>query len=120
MDTGVYLGGWALCTCAAFGCWAGENAAQYTRSCEPTQIDEDKVITLKQDIYAPLGKAGIEPEEIIEKLQRAVFPYEVILLKNEKNLTDALSKVENIRDELLPQMGARDLHLLKNRLRSGV
>jgi len=76
-------------------------------------IDVNKVAELKKDIYAPLGKSGIEPEVIIQKLQKTIFPYEVIILKKEKTLTEALRQVENIRDELVPQMGARDLHYLK-------
>ena len=113
IDPGVYMGGWALCTCAAFGCWAGENAGKYANSCQPPQIDKDRAIALKQNVYAPLGKVGLDPEEVIKQVQKAVFPYDVIVLKSEKNLTNALSQVEAIRDEILPKLGARDPHYLR-------
>ncbi len=112
-DTGVYMGGWALCTCAAFGCWAGQNAGKYAASSESSQLDADKIAAFKQKIYAPLGKNGPDLEEVIRKVQNAVFPYEVIILKKAKNLTAALGQVEAIRDEVLPQMGDTDPHYLR-------
>jgi succinate dehydrogenase / fumarate reductase flavoprotein subunit len=113
MDPGLYMGGWALSTCAAFGCWAGENAGKYATKTKSSDIDDGQVTNLKQGIYAPLCKNGKEPEEIIQKLQKTIIPYNVTLLKNEKNLKLALKEVEDIRDNQMPLMGARDLHELK-------
>ena len=110
MDPGIYFSGWSICKCAAFGRWAGESAASYANSCVPFRIDEGKVMEVKKAVYAPLGKIGIDPEETLMELQRTIFP--VFILKNEPNLKRALRKVESIRDELLPQMGAKDLHQL--------
>ena len=112
IDPGIYFGGWSICKTAAFGRWAGESAASYakSKSSVPVRVDEGEVIARKGDIYAPLGKTGIDPEEALTELQRAIFP--VFILKNESNLKGALSKVESIRDDLLPKMGASDLHHL--------
>lgn len=112
IDPGIYFGGWSICKTAAFGRWAGESAASYakSKSSVPVQVDESEVMARKRDIYAPLGKIGIDPEEALTELQKAIFP--VFILKNESNLKRALFKVESIRDELLPQMGASDLHHL--------
>jgi len=110
MDPGIYFGGWSVCKTAAFGRWAGESAIKYAESHKPLLIDEGKIMELKTALYAPLGKAGIDPEEVLRELQEIIFP--VVILKNQTNLQNALLKVEHIRDELLPQMGARDLHYL--------
>ncbi|MFC1861242.1 hypothetical protein ACFLYL_03075 [Chloroflexota bacterium] len=67
---------------------------------------------LKMDLYAPLGIAGIQPEEVLIEIQKMLFPYDEILLKHETRLKKALSRIESIRDELLPKMGAGDEHYL--------
>jgi len=111
MDPGVYFSGWSICKCAAFGRWAGESAASYANSSvPPPQIDEAEVMEFKRTVYAPLDKIGTDPEEVLRELQSTIFP--VFILKNEANLQKALRKVESIRGDLLPQMGARDLHHL--------
>ena len=37
-----------------------------------------------------------------------MFPYEVLILKSESRLKQALSDVERIEREMIPNMGARD------------
>ena len=59
-----------------------------------------------------MGRAGIAPKEVLTEVQRAFFPYDVSILKNEKSLKRALHRIETVRDELLPQMGAGDAHYL--------
>ncbi len=113
VDPGIYFGGWSICKTAAFGRWAGESAVSYAKSManEPFHIeDEERITALKHNIYATLGKTGIDPEEVLKELQSTIFP--VFVLKNEANLKRALRQVEVIRDELLPEMGAKDLHYL--------
>jgi succinate dehydrogenase / fumarate reductase flavoprotein subunit len=113
VDPGIYFGGWSICKTAAFGRWAAESASSYAKSIsnEPFQAeDEDKIEAMKQHTYANLGKTGIEPEEILIELQKSFFP--ALILKSEAKLKNALHQVEVIRDELLPQMGSKDLHRL--------
>ncbi|MFC1970772.1 FAD-dependent oxidoreductase [Chloroflexota bacterium] len=112
VDPGLTMGAWALASSTVLGYRAGESAAKYAKSREPSQIDQDEVSMFKDDLYAPLGKVGIKPEEVELEIQNAVFPYDVTILKNEASLKRALSRIENIRDELLPQMDARDTHYL--------
>jgi len=107
-DAGVYFGGWSLCRTAATGRWAGESAANYANANTLPHIDEAEVMGFRKAVYAPLERRGIDPEEILVALQGAFFP--VLLLKNEAKLKEALRKVESIRDELLPQAGAKDFH----------
>lgn len=112
-DAGVYMGGWALCTSAAYGCWAGENAAKYARASKSYTLDADKIKALKEEIYRPMGKVGLDAEQAILEIQKAMFPYDVMILKSGKNLKKSLKKIEYARDEMLPNLVARDAHGLK-------
>ncbi len=112
VEPGINMGGWSLCSGTAFGYWAGESAGKYASSQEPLQIDEREVIALKKDLYTSLGKAGMEPHEVLLEIQKVLFQVEVLILKSEPALKRALSRIESIRDNLLPQMGARDVHYL--------
>jgi len=110
MDPGIYFGGWSLCKTAAFGRWAGKSASDYANANDLAPSNAKEIKELKEAVYAPLGREGIAPEEVLVALQKAFFP--VLLLKTGANLRDALSKVESIRDDLLPRMGVRDSHEL--------
>lgn len=112
VDPGVYIGGFALCTTATMGYITGRVAAEYARSREPFQIEEDEVKKLKSRLYAPMGKAGITPKKVLREIQEIVFPYDVCILKNEKSLNNALGKIERLNNEVLPQMTAGDAHYL--------
>jgi len=112
MDPGVYLGGFALCITAVTGHMTGEAAVDYVKSCAPSQIDVDEVEALKTRLYAPLGKVGIPPKEVLTEIQETIFPYDVSILKSDKSLKRALDKMEKVRCELLPQSAAKDAHYL--------
>ena len=107
-DPGIYFGGWSLCQCAATGTWAGENAARFSRENQNKKIDPHQVKTFKKNLYAPLLNGGHRPNDVLFEVQKTTFPYDVIILKNETSLKDAVSKIENIRNDLVPNMGARD------------
>ena len=70
--------------------------------------DVEDVKKFKKNLYAPLQKGGNSPEEVLLEVQKTVFPYDVIILKREARLKEALSKIESIQNELIPKMGARD------------
>lgn len=112
IDPGVTMGSWSIGSATVLGYRAGENAAKYAQTRKSSKINQDEVNMFKKGFFSPLGKPGIEPEEVLLEIQDAVFPSEVIILKSESNLKRALKQVETIRDELLPQMGARDMHYL--------
>lgn len=112
MDPGVYLGGFALCITAVTGHMTGESAAEYIKSCKPSVIDIDEVEALKGQLYAPLGKDGIPPKEVLTEIQRVIFPYDVCILKSKDSLQKALGDIEKIKDEILPRMTAKDAHYL--------
>jgi len=111
-DPAVYMGGWNLCLCAVTGYITGKSAARYAKSRKPSQIDENEVQKLKNNLFAPLQKEGMPPKKVLTETQKAAFPYDVCILKNETSLKKALSKIGSIRDELLPQLQAKDAHYL--------
>lgn len=62
----------------------------------------------KKDLYAPLLNGGQLPYDALLEVQKTVFPYDVLIIKSESRLNDALRKIENIKQDMLPHMGARD------------
>jgi len=111
-DPSVYSGGLSLCLCAVTGYITGETAAQFASGQHQLPIDEAWVKTLKARLFSPPGKEGIPPVEVLREVRYAVFPYDVCILKNERSVKKALSKIEGIRAELLPRMAAREPHYL--------
>lgn len=112
VDPGLTMGAWGLASSTVLGYRAGESAAKYAKSREPSPIDQDEVRMFRDNLYTSLGKVGIKPGEVELEIQKAVFPYDVSIIKNEASLKRALSRIEDIRDELLPQMDASDAHYL--------
>lgn len=112
IEPGLCIGGLHLCTVAVTGHIAGGIAAEYARSHRSYPIDRDQVAELKNMLYAPLGKTGISSKQALREIQEAVFPYEVCIVKSDRSLRKALDTVEQIKGEVLPQLGAPDPHYL--------
>lgn len=112
IDPGVTMGSWSIGSATVLGYRAGQRAAEHARKFKPSPINYDEVIPFKERFFNALGKSGIGPEKVLHELQDTIFNSEVIILKNETNLKRALARIETIRDELLPQMGAADIHNL--------
>ncbi|MBW1772844.1 MAG: hypothetical protein JRJ82_08125 [Deltaproteobacteria bacterium] len=70
----------------------------------------------KKALATTFGRDGIPPSEVLMEIRKAVFPYDVSILKSEKSLQRALIKIEAIRNEVIPLMGARDPHYLMKAL----
>jgi len=108
LDPGIYFGGWSLCQSAATGTWAGDSAARFAMTNKRKPIDPQEVKMFKRDLYAPLQNGGGNPNEVLLEVQKALFPYEVIILKNETRLKEALDRIEMIENELIPRMSAKE------------
>ena len=111
-DPTVYIGGLSLCLTAVTGYLSGEAAGRYAATRTGASPDMDLVEQGKRELYAPYGKSGIMPKEVLREIQKTIFPYDVSILKNEVSLKQALSKLETIKENLLPRMGAPDAHYL--------
>lgn len=111
-EPGVVMGSFSIASATVTGHRAGEKAALYARAHQSTQIAQDDVDSFRRELYAPLGKVGMEPKVVLEAIQKTILSSDVLLLKRRASLERALREIERARDELLPQMGARDPHYL--------
>ena len=101
-------------TTSVTGYLAGEGAAQFLSEQPQVAIhlDEAELDQLQQDIFAPLGKDGLSPKDVLTEIQQIMFPYQVSIIKNEAALQDALYRLKTIQLEKIPQMAAKDYHYL--------
>jgi len=102
----------------AFAWLSGYRAGQYASEYGKNIIPESKTDEMKREakecinkIVLPIKRAkGVYPDEITKKIWHIMMPYKVCYLRNEERLLSALSQLERLRDEFLPQMKARDYH----------
>ncbi|MDB4444527.1 FAD-binding protein [bacterium] len=115
VDPTVYAGGLSLCLCQVLGSLTGTCAGAYAKSREQLPLSASEISALKGRLFEPVGREGLPPSEVLNEVRESVFYQDVSVLKNEKSLLKALSKMEEIRNELLPRMAAKDPHyLMKN------
>lgn len=114
LDNGVYMGGFDLSTTATTGYLAGEGMIQYLQQLQrkPACVTKEAWQTAKEEIFKPLTTQGIQPKEVLRKIQELVFPYQVCILKTEHTLQDALQKLMQLRQDLFVHMSADDPHYL--------
>lgn len=113
-EPGVYAGGFALMSTSVTGHLAGEGAAEFLASAAPVDDDtvDENIDALRDAVYAPLGREGLAPRDVLKKIQAAMFPYDVSILKTEASLQRALAEITRIREEEVPAMAAADPHYL--------
>ena len=71
----------------------------------------DTVEALKTRFFSYLdNKDGVDPREIITKIQDAALPIDVTIRKNETTLKEALEKILEIKEEM-KNMKAKDFHV---------
>lgn len=100
--------------CSIQGDHAGKAAAAYAAETELTKISDAKKQEITEEINAPLSvEAGFDPNWAREQLMGIMSPYWVLITKNEKNLTAALTQVEALRDNVLPKLAAASSHDLR-------
>lgn len=91
--------------CCVMGNHSGAAAAQYASEVELLALDEDQVIAIEEEIFAPSQRAtGVDPNWIIERLRDILVNPGVHIVKSEKALQAALMQIELIRDNYLPMM----------------
>ncbi|MBU2499439.1 MAG: FAD-binding protein [Proteobacteria bacterium] len=111
-DPTVYVGGFSLCLCQVLGSITGRCAGEFAKSQEQLPLEESEIKALRGHLFEPVGREGIPPSEVLNEVRKAVFCQDVAILKNERSLLKALSKMEEIRNELVPRMAAKDPHYL--------
>jgi len=112
VDPGVYIGGFALSTTATSGHITGKVAGEYASSHDYPEIDGAQVERFRNRLHFRLGRPGVAPKQVLTAIQEVVFPYDVSIMKNERSLQAALKKIEYLKNEIEPQMTAKDPHYL--------
>ena len=112
VDPTVYSGGFSLCLCQVLGSITGSCAGEFAKTQEQLPTDASEIEALKSALFQSIGEDGLAPSKALNEVRKSVFPQDVSILKNEKSLLKALSKMEEIRNELLPRMKAKDPHYL--------
>lgn len=103
-----------LAAAATSGARAGISAARCSREGGGVREEDDQTARFRREAYEPLARArGLEFDHVLLELQEAVIPYDVLLLREGSRMERALKRVETIRDEDLPRLGAYDLHYLR-------
>lgn len=114
LEPGVYAGGFALMSTAVTGYMAGENALKWINDAAPKihEISQTEIDGMKEETFKPLNsrKKGINPKETLTKIQAAIFPYDVTIMKNGPALGNALKTIQKINSEEVPEMSCNDAH----------
>ena len=107
------LTGFSIAYTTWSGYVAGEAVARKVKTMDLPEIDLQQILLKKEKFLQPLSRKGsITPDDVVEKLQKVIFPANVLILVKEENLQAALQEVKKISAELAPQMTAPDLHEL--------
>ena len=112
LDPGLF-NGWSSMRAMWSGERAGRAAARFLRDADHPNPDRAELAELGRRALAPLERAaGHSPDEVVERMQRALFTPAVALLKRGDDLAAALHAIEALRDEAVPRLRAGDPHEL--------
>ena len=111
-DPGVYMGGWATCITATTGYSAGEAAARFVEGHDAVPFDKAYAADRLNGILRYLGRDGIAPKDVIADMREVMSAPDVALMKTGRGLSRGLDRVAEVREEFLPELGARDAHEL--------
>lgn len=112
LDPGLF-NGWSSLRAMWGGERAGREAAAFVSSAGPGGAPEDDVGALAARARAPLRRErGVRPDDVLDALQRTLFPWDVCILKHADRLQRALATVEALRDDAVPALAAPDPHEL--------
>lgn len=115
MEPGVYAGGFALMTTAVTGYMTAETVAAWLGDAHAPlpETGNAEIEFLRAKTFEPMKRSrGQTPKEVLTKIQAAIFPYNVSIIKNGPDLETALREIERIEAEDLPRMSASDPHYL--------
>src|SRR5271157_256295 len=105
--------GWSIAACTWSGFTAGESAARHARTSGKSRIDFGFVSARYETFRQPLKKrSGVDPDDLVHKLQKILFPADVLIIMSESRLKTALGQVLTLKEEQLPQLKAKETRTL--------
>jgi succinate dehydrogenase/fumarate reductase flavoprotein subunit len=76
-----------------------------------TAIDETETKALKERaLFAYKKEKGIAPADLLVKLQKTIFPWDVTIIRHGSRMKQTLEKVQEMKNENLKQVCAPDYH----------
>lgn len=112
LDPGLF-NGWSTLRAMGSGERSGRGAAAYLRDAGPARPRDDEVAALALRATAPLGRSrttALRADRVIARMHETMFRPEVGILKSDAGLTRALSEIEQLRHEAVPELVAEDAH----------
>lgn len=99
----------SLWGCSVFGWWAGEHAARYAREQHFSKIFSEQVRRIQKRLLSPMKrKGGTSYREVHERVKSIFIELGTIL--NESKLTEAIDKIQAIREGDVRDLRATDPH----------
>jgi succinate dehydrogenase/fumarate reductase flavoprotein subunit len=105
--------GWSIAACTWSGYVAGESASRHAQTSEKSRIDFGSVSAGHKTFLEPLRRgSGVDPDDLVRKLQEILFPADVLIIMSEPRLKDALGLVLTLREEHVPHLKAKETRSL--------
>ncbi len=99
---------------ATSGAATGRSAADYAREATSPKVEWDQVEQLREYALQPLElRGGIEPDQVLLSLQETIVPYDVLLIRDDKRMKQALQQVLDIQANQVLLLHAYDPHYLR-------
>lgn len=96
------------------GARSGIEAAGYARVCGEVSLDRDEIATYRRELSLPLNRVnGVDPDYILLKVQEALFPMDLYLIRHQDRLQVALERIRHLRHDVVPLLKATDSHHLR-------
>ncbi len=105
--------GVTMAFCNVSGYRAGEQAASIAAEQGTSEVVQEQVLGLKDNIFSPMTrKPGVSPHQIYRRLNNKLVRPEYSLIKSEATIIDMLREIREVAREELPRVVARDIHEL--------
>ena len=106
-------GAYAIPFATTSGARAGTFAAGAVAGSAP-ELDPAEVAATEAELFTPLRRqAGVEPEYVTLRVQEAIFPMDVYILRTGDRLRQALRDIEELKERAIPRLVAYDSHYLR-------
>lgn len=91
------------------GCWAAESAVKRALVPKEINVNESQVDAIKQRLYRPLLGGSVKTREALNEAQKILYQ-DIGIFRVAEKLKKAVSNVRAFRQEVLPEICAKDFH----------
>jgi len=96
------------------GARSGIAASEYASDAGDASLDREEIQALTHEISRFLRTGdGLEPDTITLKVQELLFPMDIYLIRHRARMEQALERLCELRDEVVPMLKAYDSHYLR-------